>query len=89
MKRFTVVFERDEDNWWIVTAPELEGCFSQGLTLDEARVNIREAILTCFEEEFEFELDEDIRQTRMSVDSDDDGPEPGFCELEPREDRTR
>lgn len=34
--------ERDEDGFYVVECPLLEGCYSQGKTLDEALKNIRE-----------------------------------------------
>ena len=43
--RFKVVLEPDvEDGGFVVHAPALPGCFSQGDTREEALENIREAI---------------------------------------------
>ncbi|AFY47459.1 hypothetical protein Nos7524_1584 [Nostoc sp. PCC 7524] len=39
-----VIMYRDEDGYWIVECPSLEGCVSQGKTKEEALVNIKEAI---------------------------------------------
>jgi predicted RNase H-like HicB family nuclease len=39
----TVVIEADEDGYYAY-CPELEGCQSQGDTLEEAQNNIREAV---------------------------------------------
>ena len=36
--------EKDEDGFYVVECPLLEGCYSQGKTLDEALKNIREVI---------------------------------------------
>lgn len=41
--RFHAVFERDDD-WWVATAVEIPGAFSQGKTVDEARENLLDAI---------------------------------------------
>jgi len=41
---FTVVFERDEDGRFLAICPGLQGCYAEGETEEEARVNIREAI---------------------------------------------
>ena len=38
-----VIIEQDEDGFYAY-APELEGCQSQGDTLDEVYANIREAV---------------------------------------------
>ncbi len=53
MKRsvlFPVVFEKDEDGYWVVECPVFEGCYTQGKTLEEAIENLKEVILLCMEE---------------------------------------
>lgn len=49
-KKFPVFIEKDEDGFYIVECPIFKGCYSQGKTLDEALVNIREVIDLCLEE---------------------------------------
>jgi len=49
--QFPVVIEKDEDGFYVVECPVLEGCYSQGKTMDEALKNIREVIELCLEEE--------------------------------------
>lgn len=49
-KTFPVLIEQDESGYFVVTCPVLEGCYSQGKTLKEAMVNIKEAIELCLEE---------------------------------------
>lgn len=44
MERFTAVFERGEQGWWVATCPEIPGAVSQGKTIDEAREMLRDAI---------------------------------------------
>ncbi len=46
---FKVTLDRDEDGIWIVECPAIPGCVSQGMTREEAIVNIREAIQMCLE----------------------------------------
>jgi len=41
--RFTVISEKDSDGYYLY-CPELQGCYSQGDTYDEAMDNIRDAI---------------------------------------------
>lgn len=41
---FTAVFEHGEGDWWIATALEIPGAFSQGKTIDEARMMLMDAI---------------------------------------------
>lgn len=48
LEKFTVVFEQDGD-WWIGYVEELPGANTQGRTLDEARENLRHAILAVLE----------------------------------------
>lgn len=42
-QEFNAVFERD-GKWWVATAVEIPGGFSQGKTLDEARANLLDAV---------------------------------------------
>ena len=49
-RHFPILIEQDEDDVYIVTCPTLRGCHSYGKTIDEAMVNIREAIEVCKEE---------------------------------------
>ena len=41
--RFAAVVERDEDGWFAF-CPELQGCYTQGATFEEARANLDDAI---------------------------------------------
>jgi len=41
--RFSVVVEKDEDGYYAY-CPELQGCYTQGATYEEAIENIRDAI---------------------------------------------
>jgi predicted RNase H-like HicB family nuclease len=44
VKRYHVVYERDETGWWVASVRELRGCHTQGRTVDEARRRIAEAM---------------------------------------------
>ena len=44
-----VVIERDEDGVFVIEAPALPGCISEGATREEALGNIREAITVYLE----------------------------------------
>lgn len=56
MKReFTIVIERDEDGYFIGTAPQLKGCHTQAKSMDELVERMKEAILLCLEVEGDFE----------------------------------
>ena len=41
---YLVVFEKSEDGSIWATVPDLEGCYSVGDTMDEAREHVKEAI---------------------------------------------
>ncbi|MBC8450235.1 MAG: type II toxin-antitoxin system HicB family antitoxin [Chloroflexi bacterium] len=48
---YKVIVEPDEEaGGYVVSCPALEGCYSQGETIEEALDNIREAILLCLED---------------------------------------
>jgi len=48
---FKVLLERDEDyGGYVVRCPSIQGCYSQGKTVEEALANIREAIELCLED---------------------------------------
>lgn len=42
--RYPIVIHKDTDSDYGVTVPDLPGCFSAGVTLDDVLVNAREAI---------------------------------------------
>lgn len=43
IQQFHAQYEKDGD-WWIASAVEIPGAFSQGKTLDEARENLMDAV---------------------------------------------
>jgi len=45
-----VLVEKDEDGFFVVECPLLQGCYTQGKTLDEALKNIHEVIELCLAE---------------------------------------
>lgn len=46
---FTILIEKDEDNGFIASVPELIGCRTQGDTMVELLANVREAIEVCLQ----------------------------------------
>ena len=42
--KFSVVIEKDEDDYYVASVPELPGCHTQAKTLDELMERIREAV---------------------------------------------
>jgi len=49
-KQFPVILQEDETGGYVITCPLLEGCMSQGETVEEALANITEAIQLCLED---------------------------------------
>jgi antitoxin HicB len=47
---FKVIIEPEETGGFVINCPSLQGCYSQGDTIDEALKNIKEAILLCLED---------------------------------------
>ena len=68
--KVSVVIEKD-DCGYFAFCPELEGCQSQGDTLEEVLANIREAVElyleTLSEEEIKTSLSKEILTTSMEV----------------------
>ena len=50
---FTVLIEQDEDGIYVVKVPDIQGCFTQGKTVEQAMERIKEAIQVCLEAERE------------------------------------
>ena len=46
---FTVIIEEDEDGWYVATVPEIQGCYTQGKTINKILERIKEAIELCLE----------------------------------------
>jgi predicted RNase H-like HicB family nuclease len=66
-KEFYVLIEKDEDGIFIGEVLQLNGCYSQGKTLDELMNNIREVIELCLEEEQPAVLPEFIGVQKVTV----------------------
>ena len=50
-KEFYVVIEKDGDGFYVGEVPQLKACYTQGRTLDELKVNIKEVIELCLEDQ--------------------------------------
>lgn len=44
MEKYTAIFERGEDGWWVASCLEMPEAITQGATIDEARENLKDAI---------------------------------------------
>ena len=66
LTQLPLIVEKDEDNFYVVECPVLVGCYTQGLTLDEALRNIKEVISLCLEEKGNKELLKDYQPQELS-----------------------
>ena len=46
---YPVIIREGESGYYVAQCPSIDGCFSQGSTIQEAIVNIQEAIALCLE----------------------------------------
>ena len=44
---FTVLIEQDEDGWYVAKVPDIQGCATQGRTVEQALERDKEAIQAC------------------------------------------
>ena len=58
---FNVLIEQDEDGFYVADCPQLQGCYTQGKTLEEAIAHIKDVIRLCLEE---------LRAERKSIPSE-------------------
>ncbi len=66
MKRiFHVLIEQDEDGVYVGKVPELQGCATQGHSLDELMKNVKEAIELCLEVQSEQKQEVEHDQIRF------------------------
>ncbi len=47
--QFKVIIEQDENGWYVASVPELEGCYTQGKTVEQVRERIKEVIRLVLE----------------------------------------
>ena len=65
--RLPLFIEKDEDGFYVVECPVLEGCYTQGKTIDEALRNIREVIELVLEEKENQEILKGYRPKELSL----------------------
>ena len=46
---YPVILREGEDGQFVAECPSIDGCFSQGASVQDALANIREAIALCLE----------------------------------------
>ena len=50
-EKFSVFIERDQDDFYVASVPQLPGCHTQAKTMDELLCRVREAIILYLETE--------------------------------------
>ncbi|MFH1008995.1 MAG: type II toxin-antitoxin system HicB family antitoxin [Candidatus Latescibacterota bacterium] len=48
---FSVLIEKDEDDYYVAMVPSMKSCYTQARTLEELYPRIKEIIALCLEEE--------------------------------------
>ena len=66
-REFNVIIERDEDDFFIASVPELQGCHTQAKSLDTLMERIKEAIELCLEMEEDAPSTQFIGVQRVAV----------------------
>lgn len=72
MKKVHVIFERDQDGWWVASTPDVKGCHTQGRSIAQARQRFVEALGLFVDHASQVSLVEDIRlpaDARRAVDA--------------------
>ena len=49
IRNFTVLIEQDEDGLYVAKVPDIQGCYTQGKTIQQAMERVQEAIQVCLE----------------------------------------
>ena len=53
VRNYTVLIEQDEDGIYVAKVPDIQGCYTQGKTVQQAMERIKEAIQVCLESDNE------------------------------------
>ena len=71
MEKYTAIYERGEDGWWVASCLEMPEAITQGETIDEARDDLKDAIQLLLEvrrEDAEKELEgRDVIRESLAV----------------------
>lgn len=65
-RQFPILVEKGQDGFYTVECPLLDGCYSQGKTVDEALKNIQEVIGICLAEENNRRLSDEYNPQEVS-----------------------
>ncbi len=48
---FVVLIEKGASGWFVAKVPDIQGCYTQGKTVEQAMSRVKEAIRVCLEAE--------------------------------------
>lgn len=66
-KKCTVTYTRDNDGWWVATVNEIPGCHTQGRTIEQAKLRIREALSLWVKDISKVSLVDDIQLPKKII----------------------
>lgn len=64
-RMYPVVIQEDETGGYWATCPVFEGCYSQGDTVDETLINMKEAIALCLEDKANVSTPHAVQQVSL------------------------
>jgi predicted RNase H-like HicB family nuclease len=67
-KAYRVRYTRDESGWWQAAIPAVQGCHTQGRTIQEARRRIREALALFVDNANVATLKDDVQMPKRVAD---------------------
>lgn len=64
-RKYTVIIEKDEDNWYVSDVVELPGCHTQGKTIDQLIERTKEAIRAYLQSDEEVDISQKFVEVRQ------------------------
>jgi predicted RNase H-like HicB family nuclease len=67
-KKYRVRYTRDESGWWQASVPDVQGCHTQGRTIEEARRRVREALGLFIDNASDVTLKDEVQMPKRVAD---------------------
>jgi len=67
-KAYRVRYTRDESGWWQASVPDVQGCHTQGRTIEEARRRVREALGLFIDNASDVTLKDEVQMPKRVAD---------------------
>ena len=68
-RTYRVHYTRDESGWWQAAVPDVQGCHTQGRTIQEARRRVREALALFVDNAKTAKLKDEVRMPKRVADA--------------------